>query len=161
MNIKGLKHRAATEEDIAIICNFIKNPTELFYFFPKAEFPLTVSQLREAIAQRQDSTVFVINEVPVGFANIYRWEQGGCCSIGNVIISPEFRGQGVCRYLIATMCSIAREKYQASDISVSCFNQNTSGLLVYTALGFTPSAIEKRKDKSGNNVALIHLHLTV
>jgi ribosomal protein S18 acetylase RimI-like enzyme len=126
-----------------------QKPHRTILFLPKSRVPLTVSQLREAIAQRQDSTVFVINEVPVGFANIYRWEQGGCCSIGNVIISPEFRGQGVCRYLIATMCSIAREKYQASEIAVSCFNQNTSGLLVYTALGFTPSAIEKERINQG------------
>lgn len=160
MNIEGLKYRTATDEDIAAVCNFVNDPTELFYFFPKAEFPLTVPQLREVIAQRKDSTVFILNEVPIGFANIYNLEQGKCCSIGNVVISPEARGQGICRVLIDTMCSIAREKYQVSKITVSCFNKNTKGLLVYTALGFTPFSIEQRKDNAGNSVALIHLHLT-
>lgn len=156
-----LQHRPLLEEDIETICGFVSTPSELFYFFPKADFPLTPPQLREAIVQRRDSTIIEDNKVPVGFANFYRWEQNGSCSIGNVIISPEARGQGVCRYLIETMCLIAREKYQASKVSVSCFNQNTTGLLVYTKLGFTPYAIETRKDKTGNNVALIHLHLTV
>jgi len=153
----NLRTRPSTEKDIATVCGFVSDPVELFYFFPKADFPLTVPQLQDAIEKRSDATIIEDNKIPVGFANFYRWEQKGCCSIGNVIISPGARGRGVCRYLIETMCSIAREKYQASEVTVSCFNQNTRGILVYTKLGFTPFFIEERTDKMGNHVALIHM----
>ena len=42
---------------------------------------------------------------------------------------------------------------------MSCFNANTAGLLLYPRLGFTPSAIEERRDKAGAPVALVHLRL--
>jgi len=42
-----------------------------------------------------------------GFANFYRWETGGACTIGNVIVSPAVRGRGVGRYLVETMIEIA------------------------------------------------------
>ncbi|MHB1322314.1 MAG: GNAT family N-acetyltransferase [Acidithiobacillus ferrivorans] len=63
--------------------------------FPKAEFPLSSSQLRDAIAQRSDSTVVELGGEVIAFANFYRWESGGRCSIGNVIVSPAARGRGL------------------------------------------------------------------
>lgn len=155
----SLTHRPVTENDIQLICGFPQNEDELFFLFPKAEFPLTPSQLQDAIAQRSDSTVVELDGVVVGFANFYRWEVGGCCSIGNVIVSPAARGRGVGRYLIERMVALAFSKHQAAEVTVSCFNQNVAGLLLYPKLGFKPFAVEERKDRRGNRVALIHLRL--
>lgn len=80
-------------------------------------------------------------------------------SIGNVIVSAAARGRGVGHYLIKQMISLAFSKYQAAEVTVSCFNQNVAGLLLYPALGFQPYAIEERKDTQGNRVALIHMRL--
>jgi ribosomal protein S18 acetylase RimI-like enzyme len=95
----------------------------------------------------------------IAFANFYQWEAGGRCSIGNVIVSPAERGRGVGRYLIEQMISLAFSKHQAAEVTVSCFNQNVAGLLLYPQLGFQPYAIEERQDKKGNRVALIHMRL--
>jgi len=95
----------------------------------------------------------------VGFANFYRWEAGGCCSIGNVIVSSSARGRGIGRYLIEQMINLAFSKHQAAEVTVSCFNQNIVGLLLYPKLGFRPYAIEERLDKKGNRVALVHMRL--
>lgn len=152
-------NRPVADNDIRLICGFPQNEHELFFMFPKAEFPLTSSQLQEAIAQRSDSTVAELDGEVVAFANFYRWEVGGCCSIGNVIVSPAARGRGVGRYLIEQMISLAFLKYQAAEVTVSCFNQNVVALLLYPRLGFQPYAVEERKDKKGNRVALIHMRL--
>lgn len=44
-----LKVRAIAEADIAAICSFAKTAEELYFFFPKATFPLTPDQLSVAI----------------------------------------------------------------------------------------------------------------
>ena len=154
-----LIHRPVDEKDIPVICGFPQSEGELFFLFPKAAFPLAPSQLQDAIAQRSDSTVVELGGEVVAFANFYRWEAGGCCSIGNVIVSPAARGRGVGHYLIEKMIGLAFSKHQAAEVTVSCFNQNVAGLLLYPKLGFQPYAIEERQDKKGNRVALIHMRL--
>jgi ribosomal protein S18 acetylase RimI-like enzyme len=155
----SLSHRPVEEKDIPIICGFPQNEDELFFLFPKASFPLAPSQLQEAIESRADSTVVEINGKVSGFANFYRWETGGSCSIGNVIVSPEARGHGVGRYLIEKMIDLAFTKHEATEVGVSCFNDNVVGLLLYAKLGFQPYAVEERLGKRGNRVALIHMRL--
>lgn len=155
-----LTHRPVDEKDIQIICGFPESEDELFFLSPKAEFPLSSSQLRDAIAQRSDSTVVELGGEVIAFANFYRWESGGRCSIGNVIVSPAARGRGVGRYLIEQMIALAFSKHQAAEIIVSCFNQNIAGLLFYQKLGFQPYAIEERQGRKGNRIALIHLRLS-
>jgi len=155
----SLSHRPVAEKDIQPICGFPQNEDELFFLFPKAEFPLTPSQLQDAIAQRSDSTVVELDGKVVAFANFYRRETGGIYSIGNVIVSPATRGRGVGRYLLEQMTNLAFSKNLATEVTVSCFNQNVAGLLLYSKLGFQPYAIEERKSWKGNLVALIHMRL--
>jgi len=155
----SLTHRPVTEKDIQLICGFPQSEDELFFLLPKARFPLTASQLQDAIAQRSDSTVVELEGEIVAFANFYHREVGGCCSIGNVIVSPAVRGRGVGRYLIEQMIGLAFAKHQAAEVKVSCFNQNVAGLLLYQKLDFRPYAIEERQNRNGNRVALIHMRL--
>lgn len=127
--------------------------------FPAATFPLTPAQLRAAIAQRADSTVIVDAGEVVAFANFHRWATGGTCSIGNVVVAPAARGRGVGRYLVEQMIDAAFSRHRATEVTISCFNQNLAGLLLYPTLGFQPFAIERRQDKHGRPIALIHLRL--
>lgn len=154
-----LYFRLISEPEIAIICSWVNNPDELFYFFPKANFPLTTEQLAGAIAQRTFSTVAVLDNQVIAFANFYQWQMHGACAIGNVIVSPNFRQQGVARSLINHMCELAFKHYMATEVTISCFNHNTAGLLLYPQLGFQPFAVEARTDKLGHPVALIHMRL--
>jgi hypothetical protein len=57
------------------------------------------------------------------------------------------------------MIELAVSKHQAKEVSISCFNQNVIGLLLYSKIGFKPYDIEERKDYTGNRVALIHMLL--
>lgn len=130
----------------------------MFYFYPKAAYPLTPEQFQSAIEQRSDSTVVENDGEVVGFANFYRWEIGGSCSIGNLIVAPWIRGQGIARYLVQTMISLAESKHNAKIVRISCFNQNTAGLLLYSKVGFKPFGLEERLTPDGRRTVLIHMH---
>ncbi|WP_236237355.1 GNAT family N-acetyltransferase [Pseudomonas faucium] len=152
-----LTHRPVQPSDIPAICCFPQGPDELFYMFPKASYPLTPAQLADAIAQRRGSTVVEAEGLVLGFANFYKAEHGGICALGNVVVAPAARGHGVARYLVQRMVELARERYAAREVWVSCFNHNTAGLLLYPQLGFVPFAIEERRAPDGKRVALVQM----
>jgi ribosomal protein S18 acetylase RimI-like enzyme len=154
-----LSCRPVQNSDLPIVCTFPQSAQELFFMFPKAVWPLTVEQLSLAISQRFDSTVLLVGTEVAGFANYYKCEPGVSCSIGNVIVSPLIRGKGAGRFLVECMTAMAFDKYQVKQVEISCFNQNVTGLLLYTKLGFTPCSVEERIDPEGNRAALIHLRL--
>ncbi|WP_335945817.1 GNAT family protein [Pseudomonas sp. G166] len=152
-----LRHRPVKADDVKTICRFPLNAQELFYMFPKAQYPLTETQLFNAITQRFDSTIVETDDGIVGFANFYRAETGGVCCIGNVIVAQEARGQGVATFLVETMTALAFDRYNATQVQISCFNENTAGLLLYPKLGFLPFAIEERLSADSRRTALIHM----
>lgn len=154
-------HREVSTDDLETICNFPQNETELFFMFPKAEYPLTVSRLKLSIDSRFNSTVILSGEKVVGFANFYEVVKDQYCTIGNLIINPEFRGKGAGDFLIKTMESLAVANHMAKEIHISCFNQNIAGLLLYNSLGYIPYEIEKRLDKNGVKIAAIKLKKTL
>ncbi len=108
--------------------------------FPKADFPLTINQLKNTIKDRFDSTVVLFNNEVVGFANFYEVRESQYCAIGNVIVSPCFRNRGVGTFLINAMEDIGKKK-----------------LLLYTKLGYKPYEIEKYINKENEVSALIEL----
>lgn len=152
-----LQHRPVKADDITTICNFPLDPQELFYMFPKAQYPLTETQLSDAIAQRFDSTVIETQNRVVGFANFYRAQMGGVCCIGNLIVAQEARGKGVASFIVETLTAMAFNRYDATQVQISCFNENTAGLLLYPKLGFVPFAVEERVSWDNRRSALIHM----
>ena len=55
------------------------------------------------------------------------------------------------------MEDIGKKKYNVSELHLSCFDANTSGLLLYTKLGYKPYEIEKYINKENEVSALIEL----
>lgn len=153
--------RPVEKRDLPLVCSFPQSEEELFFLHPRADFPLTPAQLRQTIAQRTDSTVAERAGAVVGFANFYRVESGRSCAIGNVIVAPTARGQGIGGFLVRRMIDLALSKHRVEEVRVSCFNRNAAGLLLYSTLGFQPFAVEERRSKAGERVALIHMRLSV
>ncbi|ALU61364.1 GNAT family N-acetyltransferase [Pseudomonas syringae] len=153
-------HRPLEEKDVPLICELPQNADELFYMFPGATYPLTASQLGQALETRYDSTVIEMDGEVVGFANFSQCKFRGRCSLGNVIIAPKARSRGVGRFMITTMMGIAFDKHEATEMVASCYNHNVPGLLFYPRMGFRPFHIEEKRDKRGERVALIHLRLS-
>ena len=150
-------HRAVETNDLEIISKFPQDEFELYFMYPKAIFPLSINQLQISVDNRFDSTVILMENKVVGFANFYEVKTDHYCSIGNVIVDPFFRGKGVGAYLINVMEGIALQKYNVKEIYISCFNSNVTGLLLYNKLGFVPYEIEKRFDRKSFPIALIKM----
>lgn len=154
---KEFTTRNVEENDLKTICSFPQDEQELYFMFPKANYPLTIEQLRNAIKTRFNSTVILLDNNIAGFANFYEIKVNQYCSIGNVITNPCFRNHGVATSLVTTMKNIGKEKYNISEIHLSCFETNTNGLLLYTKLGYKPYEIEKYINKANKISALIKL----
>jgi ribosomal protein S18 acetylase RimI-like enzyme len=155
--MENLEYREVRDQDIETICRFPQDEKELFFMFPKSLFPLTYEQLKSAIDARFDSTVVLSQDTIAGFANFYEVFEDQYCSIGNVIVNPDFRGMGVGEFLMNAMENIAVNKYRVRELHISCFNQNTAALLLYSKLGYQPHETEKRLDKKSMPVVLIKM----
>lgn len=153
----SLTARPAQVADLAEVVGFPQNPDELFYCYPKANWPLSVGQLAAAMAERRDSTVVCLNGRVAGFANFYQWQHGEYCALGNVMVAPWARGQGVAQRLIEEMEALAQQHYKAPLMKVSCFNANAGGLLLYTRLGYRTTGIVERCGPDGGRVALVQM----
>lgn len=157
MDTNYLSHRTVEVSELRKICQLPKDEEELFFMFPKAEYPLTESQLESAINSRFDSTVILFNDIIVGFANFYEVKKSLYASIGNVVVDANYRNLGIGKYLIQTMEQIAIEKYGVSELHLSCFNTNTKGILLYSKLGYIPYEIEKWLRFQNESLALIKM----
>lgn len=153
--MKNISFHPIKEEEINLICKLPNSEEELYFMFPKASYPLTYDQLKEAVDLRSDSTVIEFNGELAGFANFYEAVPNDHCSLGNVVVNPNFRGCGVAKFLVDTMENIAKQKYNAKELHISCFNTNTPGILLYTKLGYKSTEIEQRTDYSGRKIAFI------
>lgn len=161
MKISGLSYRTVVASDLEKICQLPKNEEELFFMFPKAEYPLIESQLESAINSRFDSTVVLFNNDIVGFANFYEVNKNKNCSIGNVVVNANYRNMGIGKYLIQTMEQIAVEKYNVSELHISCFNTNTKGILLYSKLGYIPYEFEIWLTPKNDSLPLIKMKKSV
>ena len=83
--------------------------------------------------------------------------QARCCCIGNVIVSQEAPGNGVATFILETMTALAFDCYDATEVEISRFNENTAGLLLYPRLGFLPFAVEEGVFLDSHRSALIHM----
>jgi ribosomal protein S18 acetylase RimI-like enzyme len=153
----NLQHRPATAADLDTVVGFPQNVDELFFCYPRATWPLNVDQLAAAIAERRESTVVELDGRIAGFANFYQWQHGEFCALGNLMVAPWARSQGVAQYLVEVMENLARERYKAPLMKVSCFNANAGGLLLYTRLGYRTIGIVERRAPDGGRVAIVQL----
>ncbi|QLC73648.1 GNAT family N-acetyltransferase [Pseudomonas sp. LPB0260] len=150
-------HRPASPADLASVVEFPQNAQELFFSYPRASWPLSVAQLATAMAERSNSTVALLDGRVAGFANFYQAQPNEFCALGNLMIAPWARGQGVAHYLIGEMERQALEDFNAACMRASCHNDNAAGLLLYARLGYRARDIVERQDFAGRRVALVQM----
>lgn len=154
-----LTHRPFEEKDADIICGFARSAEELFFAFPKATFPLTPDALIAAARQRFSPTVVLQDGDAVGYAGFIKVKDGGFCSIGNLMVHPDHRRNGVATYLVKKMMRIAFETYCARFVRAACFSHNQAAYQLCHRLGFTPGEMEQRLTSDGTPVLRVNLYL--
>ncbi|ULL16127.1 GNAT family N-acetyltransferase [Paenibacillus sp. H1-7] len=151
-------HRALSDADLHSICSFPQTAEELFYIGPKFVFPLTPDQITSLLANRFEPTV-VIEEGTgnvAAYANLYdRNEQ--TCWLGNVIVSPEYRGRGAAEYLLNTMMRKASQLHGMHKLTLYCHNTNSRGLAFYHKHGFKPVDIRITATDAGKSIISIQM----
>lgn len=156
--IMNFTHRILKESDAEHIVKFPQSEEELFYMFPTARYPLKPEFLLKEAERRFYPTVVLSNDKLAGYGNFIHAQQDDFCTIGNVIVNPSIRKMGVASYLVKTLLKIAFGNLKVKYVKISCFNDNTAGLLLYYKLGFVPVDMEVRISRKEQKVAVIHMH---
>lgn len=153
-----LIHRPLQDKDADIICGFAQSAEELFFAFPKATFPLTPDVLIAAARQRFSPTVVLQDGAVVSYANFIKVKDKGFCTIGNLMVHPDHRRNGVATYLVKEMMHIAFETYCARFLRAACFSHNQAAYQLYHRLGFKPGEMEQRVMSDSTPVLLVNLY---
>lgn len=156
-----LSFRDFFESDVSAICSFPRTPEELFYMFPSAVWPLTVKQLIAAADSRLCPTVVLCDGRVAGYANFIACQPGQVCTVGNVIVDPQVRRQGVGTFLIRTMVHKAVLDYGAFRLGLRCFGANEAGLRFYDSLGFKKVGVLGRVGLDGCVAPTFQLELNL
>ncbi|WP_044479370.1 GNAT family N-acetyltransferase [Paenibacillus antibioticophila] len=131
-------HRKLETRDIEAICTFPQSEEELLFMSPRFVYPLTSDQIIGLAKDRFEPTVIIDKQTKkvVAYANIYKDEDGFW--LGNVVVSPGYRGQGASQYLIQVMMDKAKNLLKLEQLKLVCHNTNSRGLAFYSKLGFKP-----------------------
>lgn len=151
--------RTSTANDYPIIAAFPQSEEELFFMFPSAVYPLTAEQIEENVKKRWCPTVVLYGDEVVGFANLYGYEEGKQCSLGNVIVSREHRGAGAAECLIKHMIVRAKEELKVPRLVLTCHHTNPRGLLFYKKMNFVPYGLSKMVNRKQEIVVGIQMEI--
>lgn len=134
--------RAATETDLALILQFIRELAE--YEKLPHEVTATEEKLRRSLfAGRKVAEVLLAfeNQTPVGFAvffhNFSTFLGAPGIYLEDVFVRPEFRGRGYGKALMITVARVAQER-DCGRLEFSVLDWNTPSLEFYRSLGARP-----------------------
>ncbi|WP_152392340.1 GNAT family N-acetyltransferase [Paenibacillus guangzhouensis] len=159
MRDESITYRNLLEQDVEHICAFPQNEVESFYAAPKIRYPWLPEQMMSVAMQRRSLTV-VVDAVdrPIAYANLYDFElEAGCCWLGNVLVSPAYRGQAVASYLVEVMMNRAKDEHGCTRLKLYCHNTNTRALLLYSKLGFRPCGSKTVTNHEGQRIVAIEM----
>ncbi len=136
-------YRNIKPEDYETVCRLPQTEEELFFMFPKADFPLTTEQLAENLKIRYSPTVFLDGIEIIGFANYYHVKENESAWIGNLIVRSSYRGKGTGSFIVEIMENQSIEIYGTTEMRLSCFSDNIPALGMYHKLGYIPFGMEE------------------
>lgn len=154
-----LQYRDAEHADFKMIAVFPQNQEDLFYMFPKGNYPITPVQFEEVASNRLSPTVITYNHEVAGYCNFYDVTEGQDCWLGNVIVHPEHRRSGIGTFLIDVMKTKAHKEYGAQKLKLVCHNTNTKALLFYYKHGFRPFDLKVVEDYKGDQIIGIKMFI--
>ncbi|MBD7969310.1 GNAT family N-acetyltransferase [Paenibacillus gallinarum] len=134
-------YRSLEGKDLKAISTFPQSEEELKYISPGFNYPLTPNQIVDLSKDRLEPTVIIeqATDEVIAYANIYGYDlEKSICWLGNVIVSPKYRGQGASAYLLNVMFEKAKHHLGVRTIRLACHNTNSRGLAFYSKYGFKP-----------------------
>ena len=138
--------RAYTKEDAKIICSWVRSEEELYRWSADQfnKFPLQAEDMEAYYAPRtaegnyfplvmtdeQGKPVghFIIRHPGHEDATVYRF--------GFIVVDPEIRGRGLGKQMLALGLAYAKERLQATRVTLGVFANNDRARYCYQAAGF-------------------------
>jgi ribosomal protein S18 acetylase RimI-like enzyme len=141
--------------DAATIVQFPRDVEESLLFFPTAAYPLSSARLLHEAAVRYHPTVVVSGGRVVGYANFIN--VGETCSIGNLIVAPTDRRNGVAQALLLTLETTAQAEYRARYVEASCFRHNMAALQLFGKCGYSTVGDKVINAANGCSYSLVQM----
>jgi len=138
--------RPIVEDDFQTLCDLIPSEEELFWVYAHGKYPLTIPQVRRLVDNRMEPTVMLHDDRVVGFADFYSYRKARSVFIGNVVIAPSMRGQGLGKRLVCRMIDRALRGLDLPLVKLHVYNRNLRALIMYGAMGFVPYAMKVARD---------------
>lgn len=138
--------RAYTKEDAKIICSWVRSEEELYRWSADQfnKFPLQAEDMEAYYTPRtaegnyfplvmtdeQGKPVghFIIRHPGHEDATVYRF--------GFIVVDPEIRGRGLGKQMLALGLAYAKERLQATRVTLGVFANNDRARYCYQAAGF-------------------------
>ena len=148
-----LKHRQFKNEDLKLICTFPKSEQEVFFISTNLTYPLAQKQFSDSIKSHKESTTFLFDDCPIGYADFYQYEGDDRLYIGNIMLDSSYRGRGYGKMIVKIMLEKLK-KHKQKEALLCVSSNNINSILLYRSMCFIPYEVEKRLyyDKSSRCV---------
>lgn len=147
--------RKADSGDFSVVSAWPASRSEAFYMFPKGGYPLRADELEAAAAEDIHPTLLTeaADGTPAAYANLY--ESEGKLWLGNVIVSPDYRGKGAAAALLEAMEAAAAERVR--ELHLTCHGPNGKALLFFAGAGWMPWDIRRMEGPDGTPIAAVRM----
>lgn len=139
--------RKAVPEDVEQVARIYKDVYSEAPYFNTLEMSLLISGLREQIEKREFRVAEEANKEIVGFI-VYSllWYGGKTAYVQDLLVSKEFRGNGIAKSLMSTVESECRE-LGVERIVLDVNRKASKALKLYETLGYAENGtIEMEKE---------------
>ncbi len=151
--------RAFEQKDYDLLIDWIDSD-KLNYQWggPKFDFPLDFDQIRQNCSQREVYPfIFVVADHSAGYVELFKVTDSHF-RICRVFVSNSFRGRGISKLMLVQLIKLAKEKHNASVLSLAVFDQNIVAKNCYESLGFTITSHETgSRSFEGEAWGLLHM----
>ena len=144
----GLMVRPARPADAEAVAGLIRTAQDLAQVSPDETFPLSEATVRHWIEQRRAGYVLEQRRRIVGYAELVEdARESDRVWIGHMMVTPNQRGLGLGRTLVAALLRVAERDRDAHEVAISAFEDNERALRCYRGCGFRDRATHRVGDR--------------
>ena len=132
-----MKLKVATEADVSHLMSWFPTARSVdIWGGPMFRYPYTPETFHEDVRWRQIDTYCLFDpaEDMLAFGQIY--ERHGRINLARLVVSPDRRGQGIGKQLVALLMQEGRESFPLQAYSLYVYKDNYPAKACYTDMGF-------------------------
>lgn len=139
-----MKLTPCTDQDLVGVFRWFNSEKSVFYWGgPDLSYPLQIKRFKtESKFHKSHSYVLKQGRQLLAFGQFYN--RLDHCHLGRLVVSPQFRGQGVGGHLINALIDEGTMVLNVSKTSLFVLADNNSAMKLYKKLGFTEAQYPKK-----------------